>query len=148
MTLYAMHANQHPDRDILCNRSNINSKRNGIIKSDIISDSISKRIGMVKSNNELGNETALKRDFPGATASQINHFVKASHAEDKPEKIIICAGTNNLTKKIQSPQDTAKEIMEIVQTCHLSGVQTIYISSLICRPSYQKEINEINKLLR
>ena len=38
--------------------------------------------------------------------------------------------------------------MDIVQTFRLSGVQIIYISPLICRPSYQKEINEINKLLR
>ena len=142
-----VYVNQNPERDILYNRSNINSKHNDIIKAVIVSDSITKGIDMVKFNNELSDVTALKRVFPGATASQINHFVKASLAEDKPKTIIICAGTNNITKKQQSPEDTAKEITEIVQTCSRRGVKTIYVS-LICRPSHQKEINEINKLLR
>ena len=38
--------------------------------------------------------------------------------------------------------------MNIVETCRLSGIRTIYVSSLICRPSYQREVNEINKLLK
>ena len=62
--------------------------------------------------------------------------------------IIICAGTNNLTKKKQSVQDTSKEIIDIAETCRRGGVQTIFISSLTCRPSYQREINEINNLLK
>ena len=120
-----VYVNQNPERDILYNRSNINSKHNDIIKAVIVSDSITKGIDMVKFNNEFSDVTALKRVFPGATVSQINHFVKASLAEDKPKTIIICAGTNNITKKQQSPEDTAKEITEIIQTCSRSGVQTI-----------------------
>ena len=54
---------------------------------------------MVKFNNELTNTITLKRAFPGATTLQLNHFVKASLNNDRPDKIIICGGTNNLTKK-------------------------------------------------
>ena len=40
------------------------------------------------------------------------------------------------------------EIIDIVETCRRGGVQTIFISSLTCRPSYQREINEIINLLK
>ena len=39
-----MYVNQNPERDILYNRSNINSKHNDIIKAVIVSDSITKGI--------------------------------------------------------------------------------------------------------
>ena len=68
-------------------------------KSVIIIDSITKRINMIKLNNRLENGNALKQAFLGATASQLNHYVQAASKEDKPDTIIICARTNNLTKK-------------------------------------------------
>ena len=37
--------------------------------------------------------------------------------------------------------------MDIVETCKRGGIKEIYVSSLICRPEFQTEINEINKLL-
>ena len=149
-----VYVNQNPERDILYNRSNINSKHNDIIKAVIVSDSIffffflckspltrlqKPLTDMVKFNNEFSDITALKRVFPGATASKINHFVKASLAEDKPKTIIICAGTNNITKKQQSPEDTAKEVTEIVQTCSRSGVQTICL--IIDMPTFAPKRN-------
>ena len=115
------------------------------MKAVIISNSTTKRINMTRFNNQILHGTALKRAFPGATASQLDYYVKASLAEDKPEQIIICGagggggGTNNLTKKKQSPQEITKEIMNIVETCHLSGIRTIYVSSLICRPYHTRE---------
>ena len=116
------------------------------IKTVIISDSIPKRIDMREFNDLLKNGAAYKRAFSGATASQLNHYVKATLVEDKPDSIIICAGTNNLTKKQQTVQETTKEIISIAETCRHNGVNTIYISSLICRPSHQKEINDINNV--
>ena len=88
--------NQNPDRDTM---GKAKRSKNNISKCVIISDSITKRIYMVKFNNELTNTMTLKRAFPGATTSQLNHFVKASLNDDRPDKIIICGGTNNLTKK-------------------------------------------------
>ena len=95
---------------------------------------------MLKFNNDLQYDNPVKRTFPGATTSQLNHYVKANLVEDKPNKIIICGGTNNLSKK-----NIVKEIVEIVETCRCGGVKETFVSSLICRPTYQKEINEINK---
>ena len=152
-----VYVNEFPERDVLPTKRTVNvvtqnkkyaERKKKMTKSVIISDSITKRINMIKLNNRLENGNALKRAFPGATASQLNHYVQATIKEDKPDTIIICAGTNNLTKKKQSVQDTSMEIIDIVETCRRGGVQTIFISSLTCRPSYQREINEINNLLK
>ena len=61
---------------------------------------------------------------------------------------MICAGTNSLTKKEQTPRDTVNEIMDIVETCKKGGRKQTFVSSLICRPEFQKEIVEMNKLLK
>ena len=90
----------------------------------------------------------IKRVYPGATASCVNHYVTATITEDKPEKVVICAGTNNLTKKERTPRDTVNEIMDIVETCKKGGIKQIFVSSLICRPEFQKEVDEMNKLLK
>lgn len=85
-------------------------------------------------NHHVENGDVVKRVFAGATASQLNYYVHASLNEDKPDTIIIHAGTNNLTKKDQTVQETAKEIVEIAKTCKHAGVSNIFISSLICQP--------------
>ena len=125
----------------------INSEKK-YYKSVIISDSIPKRMDMRRLNESIENGYAKKRAFPGATASEINFYVKAPLKECKPDIMIICAGTNNLTKKNQTVQDTAKEIVDIARTCQQEGVKKIFISSLVCRPDYQDKVDEINKLLK
>ena len=117
-------------------------------KKHIFCDSIAKPIDMIKFNHRLQKGTAFKRAFPGATASQLNYYVQPSIKDEKPDSVIICIGTNNLTKKIQTVQETVDEIMDIVSTCRAGGVNDIYVSSLVCRPTQQTKINEINYLLQ
>ena len=147
--------NKHPERDIMPHKTTLNKAEHTEFakrakkanKTVIVSDSITKRINMVKFNNALHNDNAVKRVFPGSTASQLNHFVHASLEDDKPTTVIICVGTNNLTKKKQNPLDITNEIINIAETCRKGGVQETFISSLTCRRSHQREINEVNKLL-
>ena len=94
------------------------------------------------------NRDAVKRAFPGATASQINHSVHASLSEDNPTTLVICAGTNNLTKKNQTADQTSQEIIEIAQSCHQGGVSIFFVSGITCRPKFKVKIDEINKLLK
>ena len=68
--------------------------------------------------------------------------------EEKPDTVIISAGTNNLTKKKQTAEETTYEIIEVVKTCHNRGVQNILVSSITCRPSHQTKVNQINDLLK
>ena len=143
--------NKLPLKNVLENITRIHSsseftKRKN--KTVIISDSTTRRIDMREFNHFVKNCEVVKRTFPGATASQLKYYVQAALNEDKPNTIIISAGTNNLTKKNQTVQDTAKEIVDIVKTCCEGGVKKIFVSSLICRPAYYYEINEINKLLK
>ena len=93
------------------------------------------------------NGSAVKRAFGGATASMSD--VHATLNEDNPDTIIINAGTNNFSKKKwQTPEDTATEIIEIVKTCQREGVRKIFVSSITCRPLYQKKINRVNEFLQ
>ena len=82
---------------------------------------------MIKLNNALQNGNALKLVFPGATASQSNHYIHASLSEDTPNTVIICVGTNNISKKKQYAQETAKEIINIAETCRRGRVKTVFI---------------------
>ena len=150
-----MYVNRFPERDIMLRK--ITSDK--VLHSDygkkiktaniivIVSDSITKRVNMIKFNDTLRNGNAVKRVFPGSTASQLNHYVHASFEDNKPTTVIICARSNNFTKKKQSTEGITKEIISIAETCCSGGVKNIFISSLTCRQSYQREINEVNKLL-
>ena len=64
------------------------------------------------------------------------------------DRIVINIGTNNLTKKSQTENETVEEIFNIVKKCHKYGVNEIFISGLTCRPAYQTKVDAINKLLK
>lgn len=159
--------NQHPERDFSSNYSRQNSGNNlshsvkrtspgnssyaDLTKSGkklfIFSSSLTKPINMNNFNDRLKSGTAFKRAFGGATASQLKYYIQAALNEDHPDRVIINVGTNNLTKKDQTPLQIAEEIIEVAQTCREGGVNEIYVSGITCRPQFQAKINEINKLL-
>ena len=118
-------------------------------RTTILSDSITRPIDMNKFNALLEKNYAVKRAFGGATASQLNYYLQATLNEDKPDTIIICAGTNNLTKKrYQTVEETTGEIIKIVESCHRGGVRRILVSSVTCRPTHQNKVEKINELLQ
>ena len=143
-----LHINQFPDHDVLLQNNVTNVLPKTVAtKCVTISDSITKRIDMREFDKNFNNGSSVKRVFPGATASQINSHVPTILKDDLPDTVIICAGTNNIMKKKQTINDTAKEIINIAKSCCKGGVKYVLISSLTCRPSYQKDIEEINKIL-
>ena len=60
----------------------------------------------------------------------------------------LCMGTNNLTKKKQTELETVKEIIDVVNKCYTSGVSEVFVSGLTERPSHQRQIDEINRILQ
>ena len=101
-------------------------------KIAIISNSMTKPIDMREFNYIVENGDAIKRVYGGAMASRLNYYAKAIIKDDEPDMIIICVGTNNFTKKMQSAEETTEEIMDIVNTCRSNGIEWIffyYISS-------------------
>ena len=139
--------NKHPENDVLPyeKRLNQSTKRKKVV---IISDSITKKINMQQFNDDIINGDAVKRAYGGATASRLNYYAKAIIEDEKPDSIIICAGTNNFSKKSQSAEETTEEIMDIVITCRRNGIERIYVSSITCRPEYQTKVNKVNSLLK
>ena len=144
--------NKNPESDKMIYR-NIKSKHAEITnresKTLILSASITKPINMNMFNNSIVNGSAIKRAFGGSTVTQLNYYVHESLNEYKPDTIIICAGTNNFTKKRhQTVTETAFEVMNLVETCRNKGVERIFVSSITCRPSFQEKVKELNELLQ
>ena len=103
---------------------------------------------MIEFGKQLVNGVAVKRSFPGATTTQMSHYVMPHLKEEIPDQVIIHVGTNNLSKKShQSEIDVVNEINEIVNICHREGVNEVFVSSLTCRPKYQHKVEQINYLL-
>ena len=119
-------------------------KRNKIA---IISDSIIKPIDMRRFNKLIVNGDAVKRAYGCATAPRLNHISHDLLIEGKPNIVIICAGTNNFTKKNHSTEETTGEIIDIVNTCRRKGAEKVFVSSITCRPKYQSEVKKVNDLL-
>ena len=102
-----MYFNEHPERNTLqmplrnvaipiTRSSETRTKKRKVV---LLSASITKPINMIKFNDSLVSGNAIKRAYGGATASQLNIYVQAALIEDKPDTIIINAGTNNFSKK-------------------------------------------------
>ena len=150
--------NKHPERNVLplknvseqlpsayARYAERSKKRSKIA---IISDSITKPIDMRKFDDLIINGDAVKRAYGGATASRLNYYAQATIKEEKPDTVIVCAGTNNLTKKKQTAEEITEEIMDIVNTCRRNGTEKVLVSSITCRPEYQVKVDKINSLLK
>ena len=71
---------------------------------------------MINFNDHLENGVAFKRSFPGCTASELKYYVQPAINENNPDCAVICVGTNNLTKKIQTAKEIAEEIVDVART--------------------------------
>ena len=87
----------------------------------------------------LDKGTSRKRCYGGETVSRLNYCIEGVLNEDLPDRIVLCMGTNNLTKKKQSEIETAKEIIDLVEKCHNSGVNNVYVAGLTPRPRFQQK---------
>ena len=67
---------------------------------------------MTDFEGNLERGVSRKRYFRGATVSQIYHYIDTVLEEDVPDRIILCMGTHNITKKQQSAVDAATEILK------------------------------------
>ena len=99
-------------------------------------------------NDIVVNGDAIKRAYGGAIAARLNYYAKAIIEDDKPDRIIICAGTNNFTKTMQSAEEITEEIMDIVNTCRSNCIKQIFVSSITCRPNHQTKVDKVNNLLK
>ena len=105
----------------------------------LFADSIPKGMRMKDINSRIkGGKTHLK-SFPGAKASQLNHYIKPTLEEHKYDCAIIHSGINDI---IRNKNDTdlnnlPDSILKIANTCQNYNIGKIFISALL--PSTQSQ---------
>ena len=89
----------------------------------MIGDSISKKIDMVEFSKYADNGHAIKRSFPGATASHLKYYALPTLFEETPDTVILQVGTNNITKKHQRREKPLKKLLKSYK--HVTSVELI-----------------------
>ena len=91
----------------------------------LLSDSICSRIQMHEFNRNLRSGHAYRKQFPGATSHGIAHYSIPTLINDKPDTIVIHAGTNDLRNT--GKEEIVDNIMNIVGTCQKYRVTNICV---------------------
>ena len=108
-------------------------------------------------NGQLdGNiDTSLINKYPAAHTKQILHYSNYTLQNDKPDHIIIMAGTNDVSYdshdgRQPNPEEIAGRIIDIGKNAQKQGVSRVFINSIIQREGnfYNKIISKVNLLLR
>ena len=122
----------------------------------IISDSMSGRvhINQIKNNIDTDIEEVIFKRFPGHTADEISHYAAKPLKDNKPNRVIIVAGTNDIGRDVQPGRSVNEfEIVEnLMKTARLArdtGAQSVYVSAVIVRHGYQYKnpVARVNSLL-
>ena len=101
---------------------------------------------MKEFNVYVRNGYAYRKAFPGATPKELAHYCIPTLLEDKPDIMIINAGTNSSNKN--DLFKIADDISNIANICRSYGVNDVYVSSITYRRQYQKLITDLNNILR
>ena len=123
----------------------------------IISDSMLTKINynQLKKNIDTNEETTIFKKFPGHTADEIAYYAAKPLHDNKPNQVIVIAGTNDLTKEVYrgntvNEYEVVENLMKIGRTARDSGAYKVHISGIMARHGYQYQnaITRINNLLQ
>jgi len=93
------------------------------------------------------NEKVVVKSFPGATTSQMHHYVKPT-LEMKPDCLIIHCGTNDL-KQIDENQKVVDGLIDLATLCNNKNEIPVIVSSLTCRnDQFKDRVRFVNDLLK
>jgi len=131
------------------------NKNNGKKKIFVVGDSHVKRLNKDIMTYWLDdqNSTLKTKSFEGANTKRIKHHILPSLHEEQPDKVIIHAGTNDIspnTIHIVRPFDLAEQILNVGKVCKSFGVDDIFISSILPRKDVECKqlILEVNDALK
>ena len=122
----------------------------------ILADSTTSRIniGNIKDNINTKEEAVIFKQFPGHTADEIAFYAPKPLSDCKPERVIIVAGTNSLTKSMYEKNcvdeyEVVESILKIGRAARGHGAGKICISGLLVRRGYpyQEAVRRVNDLL-
>ena len=130
---------------------------NQIKTTTIVSDSMCRSIRVRDFNNMLDRNTEkiLINKYPAAHAKQILHYSNYTLMNDKPDNLIIMAGSNDVSYDSKDgntadPEAIATRIIEIGTNARRHGVSRVFINSIINREGYfyNRIIKKLNLILR
>ena len=114
----------------------------------IIGDSMIKRVQGWKIARKVGYRVVVKA-FPGATTSDMEHYLKPALAKD-PRRVILHVGTNDLKSNLRpNPNQIADSIVDLARMIESESEAEVIISEVITRSDKTPEdhIRTVNKLL-
>ena len=114
----------------------------------IIGDSMIKRVQGWKIARKVGHRVVVKA-FPGATTSDMEHYLKPALAKD-PRRVILHVGTNDLKSNLRpNPNQIADSIVDLARMIESESEAEVIISEVITRSDKTPEdhIITVNKLL-
>ena len=154
----------YPERDLLntkLQRSQANKNRvpgnttyNEAVKHGkktyVMGTSMLKGIQRNDFNSNLNKCSARFRPFIGATLKQMETYVKPTLTDDTPDVLILHIGCNDVGNRNLTDNDIAEWIVKIGKYCKESGVNYVFISSLVCRAQFtlDKKVKSINNILK
>ena len=117
-----------------------------------MSDSMARSIRNNDLNSSLTNSAAMIKKFPGQTAVEIAMYTECQIQLNKPDQIMVIAGTNDISFAHQADtfcaEEIAEKIIEVGKVGSKHGVPII-VSGLFVRRKYNamnrciKAVNEI-----
>ena len=125
----------------------VNTKRKDIA---LFADSIPKGMRIKDINSCIKGGKIHLKSFPGAKASQLNHYIKPTLKEYRYDCAIIHAGINDI---IRNKNDTdlnnlPDSILEIAKTCQNYNISKVFISALLPSKRTKVNISQINETLK
>ena len=115
----------------------------------MIGDSHIRRVKRDKLQNSFDNAKSFVRYFSGAKTEDLHHYIIPSLLKEKPDTVVILAGSNNITHRIFedfNADKLADEIMDIGKMCRQYGVKDVIFSSIFVKNSIKlgKMISQVN----
>ena len=103
---------------------------------------------------EEKDEKIIFKRFPGHTAEEMSFYAEKPLRDQKPEKVVIVAGTNDLTRDMFEKEcvdefAVVESLMKIGRTAREYGAKMIHISSIMVRRGnwYRGVVEKVNDLL-
>ena len=88
----------------------------------VVGGSHVKRIRRNDFNKELKNGKAIFQSFSGANTKQLDHYILPPLVDDKPDAVIIHAGTNDILTNTNH-EEIPRNIIKIGLNCKNYGVK-------------------------
>ena len=111
----------------------------------LLSDSILSRVQMKLFNRELKTGRAYRKYFPGATPKEIAHYCIPTLEKDKPDVVVLNAGTNSLLNS--DVNEISDEMFKLVRICRNNGVKEVYISGVTYRYNHATKVRNLNNFI-